>query len=94
MGLSSAQKLWLEMNSDFVVSLDLHYNHLDDLDGAVEKFLNDNFLDKHQNLSFIHGHGTGVLRTKLHDVLKTHPLVKEYWQANNGGVTYVVLDLY
>jgi dsDNA-specific endonuclease/ATPase MutS2 len=94
MVLSSQQKMWLEMNSDFVVSFDLHYHHLDDLENLVEKFLNDNFLDRHQNLSFIHGHGTGALRAKLHQILENHPLVKETWMGNNGGVTYVILDLY
>lgn len=86
--------MWLEMNSDSVVSFDLHYHHLDDLENLVEKFLNDNFLDRNQYLSFIHGHGTGALRAKLHQILENHPLVKETWMGNNGGITYVILDLY
>jgi len=94
MKLSAQQKIWLEMNQESAITLDLHYHHLADIENVVEKFLNDSFLDKNRYLIFIHGHGTGALKNKLQEILKNHPLIEESWLASHGGCTYVSLDIY
>jgi len=87
----------IEINSDLVNFLDLHFLHIDDVEELIEKHLNDNFLAKNKYLAFIHGFGTGKLKAKVHGILKDHPLVQEYWLAqygaNAGGVTYVILNI-
>lgn len=87
---------WLvEMNSDLVEFLDLHFSHIDDVEDKIEQFLNKGFLNKNYYLGFIHGFGSGRLKNKVQDYLKNHDLVEKYWLgyhgANAGAVTYVIL---
>jgi dsDNA-specific endonuclease/ATPase MutS2 len=73
-------------------SLDLHTfqprevkDLLDDyLEAAVEK----GFIE----VTIIHGKGSGVLRQKVQSILKKHPLVSDFRQADeNWGATIVEL---
>jgi DNA mismatch repair protein MutS2 len=85
----------IELNSDIVEFLDLHFLHIHDVEDAIEKHLNDNFLGKNKYVAFIHGFGTGKLKAKVNEVIKDHPLVENYWIAQHGpsagGVTYAIL---
>lgn len=62
---------------------------------VIDKFLDDCFLAKLENVRIIHGKGTGKLRQGIHAFLKKHPLVKEFRVGTFGegeiGVTIVTL---
>lgn len=90
------ENAWLiEMNNDLVEFLDLHFYHIDDVEGEMEEFLNKGFLNKNYYLAFIHGFGSGRLKEKVQNYLQSHELVESYWLGtygiNAGGVTFVIL---
>lgn len=62
---------------------------------VIDKFLDDCFLAKLENVRIIHGKGTGKLRQGIHAFLKKHPLVKDFRVGTFGegeiGVTIVTL---
>jgi dsDNA-specific endonuclease/ATPase MutS2 len=76
-------------------SLDLHTFRpgevKDLLDDYVEAAIDQGF----KEVRIIHGKGTGALRQKVHAVLKRHPMVLSYRQADDSsggwGATLVVL---
>lgn len=61
----------------------------------VDKYLDDAYVAGLQEVSIIHGKGTGVLRKSINDMLKRHPHVKTYRLGEYGeggsGVTVVSL---
>lgn len=61
----------------------------------VDKFLDECVLSGINNVSLIHGKGTGALRTGIHNYLRHHPHVKKYRLGRYGegdiGVTIVEL---
>ncbi|MBI2473787.1 Smr/MutS family protein [Candidatus Uhrbacteria bacterium] len=76
--------------------IDLHANDAHEACGAVDRFLNDQFMAGERVGKIIHGRGTGKLREAVHHLLQDHPLVEYYRDAQAlhavGGVTYVVLS--
>lgn len=62
---------------------------------TVDKYLDDAYLGGLQEITIIHGKGTGVLRNTITDMLKRHSHVKAYRLGNYGeggsGVTVVEL---
>ncbi len=63
--------------------------------GRAEKFLDDAVLQDRRTVRFIHGHGTGVLRRVIGDLLAKHPLVAHHGPApeNEGGTAVTVAEL-
>ena len=61
----------------------------------VQKFLDDAMLSSLGEVVIIHGVGTGILRSKIQDVLKKHPSVRSFRAGKYGegeaGVTIVSL---
>ena len=61
----------------------------------IQKFLDDAVLSSLHEVSIIHGVGTGVLRSKVQEVLKHHPSVMSYRPGRYGegeaGVTIVTI---
>jgi DNA mismatch repair protein MutS2 len=62
----------------------------------LERFLDDAMVAGLHRVDIIHGKGTGALRKKVGDFLKTYPHVKSYrlgeWNEGGTGVTVVELD--
>lgn len=63
---------------------------------VLEKYLDDALLAGLDLVRVVHGKGTGTLRQVVHDYVRAHPRVKDYYfadQASGGyGVTVVELD--
>ena len=75
--------------------LDLRGYTLDEAILLSERFIDDALMSSLNTVTIIHGKGTGVLRAGIHNMLKTHPSVKEYRLGTFGegetGVTVVTL---
>jgi DNA mismatch repair protein MutS2 len=63
---------------------------------AVDKFLDDAILAGLHRVDIIHGKGTGALRKKITDYLKSHKSIKSFrlgeWNEGGSGVTVVELN--
>ena len=62
---------------------------------AVDKFLDEAFLNSLSEIRIIHGHGTGALRRAIGDLLKDHPHVARFAAApqDHGGTGATVVEL-
>jgi DNA mismatch repair protein MutS2 len=80
---------------DVPVEIDVRGLIFDEAVERVDKYLDDAVMVHMQQARIIHGKGTGVLRKKLNDHFKTHPLVKSQRAGQRGegdwGVTVVEL---
>ena len=75
--------------------LDLRGMNLMDAEFMADKFIDDAILTKIPSVVIIHGKGTGVLRTGIHQLLRNHRSVRTYRLGTFGegesGVTIVEL---
>ena len=62
----------------------------------VERFLDDALVSGLHRVDIIHGKGTGALRKRVSEFLKTYPHIKSFrlgeWNEGGAGVTVVELD--
>lgn len=62
----------------------------------VERFLDDALVSGLHRVDIIHGKGTGALRKRISEFLKTYPHIKSFrlgeWNEGGAGVTVVELD--
>lgn len=81
-----------------LISPEVHLRGLtvDEALGALEKYLDDAVLAGLDVVRVVHGKGTGTLRQVVHDYVRTHPRVRDYYIADPAeggyGVTIVELD--
>ena len=82
-------------NRDVRPELDLRGMNLMDGEFMVDKFIDDAILTKIPSVVIIHGKGTGVLRSGIHQLLKKHKNVRTFRLGTFGegesGVTIVEL---
>ncbi len=76
--------------------LDLRGMMADEAEFTLEKYLSDCAISNWKNIRIIHGKGTGALRTRVQEVLKSYPGVKSfrYGRPEEGefGVTVVEME--
>jgi DNA mismatch repair protein MutS2 len=67
----------------------------DEASDAVDKFLDEAFLQRFSHVRIIHGHGTGALRRAVADLLHGHPHVAKFELAppDQGGAGATVVEL-
>jgi DNA mismatch repair protein MutS2 len=77
------------------VNLDLHGLRADEAMEKSDKFLSDALLAGFDEVRIYHGVGTGKLAYAVRNFLKTHPGVKEFFDApaNQGGAGAVIVRL-
>jgi DNA mismatch repair protein MutS2 len=77
------------------LELDLRGERYEDALHRTEKYLDDALLSNYQQVSIIHGKGTGALRQGIQTYLKNHPRVKSfrYGEAGEGGHGVTVVEL-
>lgn len=77
------------------LELDLRGKRADEVEPALDDYLNDASLAGLSRVRIIHGYGTGTVRQIVRDTLATHPLVKSFRPGEQGeggdGVTVVEL---
>lgn len=77
------------------LELDLRGERYEDALLRVEKYIDDALLAGYQQVSIIHGKGTGALRQGVQSYLKTHRAVKRFrfGEAGEGGFGVTVVQL-
>ncbi|MFC1860808.1 endonuclease MutS2 [Chloroflexota bacterium] len=77
------------------LELDLRGKRADEVEWALDSYLNDASLSNLNEVRIIHGIGTGTVRSIVRDSLASHPLVKSFRSGGKGeggdGVTMVKL---
>ena len=85
----------LDTRRNVPMEIDLHGMAVDDSLIVLDKYLDDAFLSGLNEVTIIHGRGTGTLRKGVQEYLRTHPHVKSYRPGKFGegdiGVTIVTL---
>ncbi len=75
--------------------VDVRGQSLDEAVMEADKFLDEAFIAGREEISIIHGKGTGVLRAGIRDFLRSHPHADKYREGKYGegeaGVTIVTL---
>ena len=72
--------------------IDVHGETTDTVVAVVNSFVTDNYKMKEQYIVIIHGKGSGVLKKKVHELLKNNKLVDEYkLDVDNIGQTIIKL---
>jgi DNA mismatch repair protein MutS2 len=63
--------------------------------GEIERFLDTAMLAEVYRVRIVHGHGTGVLRRLVQEMLGTHPAVAAFHAApqNEGGAGATIVEL-
>ncbi len=61
----------------------------------VDEFLDSSFLAGVTRIRVIHGHGMGILKKRLHELFKNHPLVAKYEMATpaEGGTGATIVEI-
>lgn len=77
------------------VELDLRGKRADEVEWALDSYLNDASLTNLNEVRIVHGFGTGTVRSIARDLLASHPLAKSFRPGGRGeggdGVTVVEL---
>jgi DNA mismatch repair protein MutS2 len=63
--------------------------------GAVDKFLDEAFINSLSQVRIVHGHGTGALRRAIAELLQNHPHVERFSLAppEQGGAGATIVEL-
>lgn len=91
-----AHKKGLNLNLKSIASsVDLRGMDSEEAIYTVDKYLDDAYIGGLNEVTVIHGKGTGVLRKAINDMLKKHPHVKGYrlGEYGEGGTGVTVVEL-
>jgi len=77
------------------IKLDLHGMRYEEAMEEADRFINDALLANLNEIVIYHGMGSGILASGIQNLLKKHPLVKEFYPAppNMGGYGATVVKL-
>jgi len=86
---------WMQRQEVFKTELDLRGGRGEESLTFVENWLDEAYAIGQHKLKIIHGHGTGVLRKMLREMLKKKSFVKSYGPeaSNNGGNGATLIEL-
>jgi DNA mismatch repair protein MutS2 len=85
----------LTLSPQFTPELNVIGMNADEAVQRVDKFLDESFLADVQSVRIIHGHGKGILRRAIAELLTGHPQVENFRLAppNQGGAGATVVEL-
>ncbi len=86
---------WMQKQEIFKTELDLRGGRGEESLTLVENWLDEAYAIGQRKLKIIHGHGTGILRKMLREMLKKKSFVKSYGPeaSNNGGNGATLIEL-
>ncbi len=69
--------------------------HMEEARDRVEKFLDSAVMATASRVRIIHGHGMGILKRAIWELLKSSPHVEKFYQApqNEGGAGATIAEL-
>lgn len=84
------------MASDILTSksprLDVHGETYDSVSLYVTQFIDDNYKLGNKYIAIVHGKGEGILKKRVHELLKSNRKVEDFYLNNwNIGETVIVL---
>ncbi|MBN2797138.1 MAG: endonuclease MutS2 [Clostridia bacterium] len=90
-----AAKRFSSKTSDLSTSIDVRGMNFEDASYQIEKYLDDVALSSLEQVTIIHGKGTGVLKSKLSEYFKRHPHIQNAREGEYGeggsGVTVITM---
>ncbi|HJX03215.1 MAG TPA: Smr/MutS family protein, partial [Dehalococcoidia bacterium] len=77
------------------MELDLRGRRADEVEAALDRFLNDAFLYNLRRVRIIHGYATGTVRKIVREMLASHELVAAYEPGGkeDGGDGVTLVDI-
>ena len=86
------------MRSDILTSksprIDVHGETYDSVSLLLSQFIDEQFKLGNKYIAIIHGKGEGVLKNRIHELLKVNDKVESYYLNNwNIGETIIVLKV-
>lgn len=86
------------MRSDILTSksprIDVHGETYDSVSLYVTQFIDENYKMGNKYIAIIHGKGEGILKNRVHELLKENKKVQDFYLNNwNIGETIIVLNL-
>jgi len=69
--------------------------HVEEATERVERFLDAAFMATAARVRIVHGHGMGILRRAIQDLLKQNPHVEKFYPASQyeGGTGATIVEL-
>lgn len=92
---SYSKAIFIKSDKMYNNKIDVRGYNTEDAIYEIDKFLDDSFIANLNEVTIIHGKGTGVLRNNISDFLKKHKLVKSFsfGKFNEGGDGATVVKL-
>lgn len=86
------------MRSDVLTSksptIDVHGETYDSVSLILSQFIDDNYKLGNKYIRIVHGKGEGILKNRIHELLKTNKRVEDYYLNNwNIGETIIALNV-
>ena len=86
------------MRSDILTSksprIDVHGETYDSVSLYLTQFVDDNYKLGNKYIAIVHGKGEGILKNRIHELLKKNPKVEDFYLNNwNIGETIIVLKV-
>ena len=86
------------MKSDVLTSkspkIDVHGETYDSVSLILSQFIDDNYKLGNKFIRIVHGKGEGILKNRIHDLLKSNSKVSNYYLNNwNIGETIIELNI-
>jgi len=84
----------VKIDKSVSLSLDLRGERYEDALIRLERYLDDCLVANYKQVTIVHGHGTGVIREMVQNVLKTNKSVKSfrYGAGGEGGVGATIVN--
>ena len=93
--ISYSKSTFIKSDKMYSNKIDVRGYNTEDAIYEIDKFLDDSFIANLNEVTIVHGKGTGVLRNNITDFLKRHKLVKSFsfGKFNEGGDGATVVKL-
>ena len=93
--ISYSKSNFIKSDKMFNNKIDVRGYNTEDAIYEIDKFLDDSFIANLNEVTIVHGKGTGVLRKNISDFLRKHKLVKSFsfGKFNEGGDGATVVKL-
>lgn len=92
---SYSKSTFIKSDKMYSNKIDVRGYNTEDAIYEIDKFLDDSFIANLNEVTIVHGKGTGILRNNIKDFLKKHKLVKSFnfGKFNEGGDGATVVKL-